>query len=169
MDSQREKYITATKGLVDALKRETEDARQRFSQLGGLQLSKIMTTTIAEGVHLFLPTVAAYLKWLETVGVSTRKEMEELKKSFGDDEDVLKCAEELLAAETQFVELGAKFNEVVQEEEDKVCKLASISRIFLMCNGWLMLLYSAKFSWGAIFVIFYMVDQAVTKFSTHEN
>ena len=131
MDSQREKYIAATRGLVDILKRETEYARQRFSQLGGLQVSQMMSNIVAEGAHIFRPTVTGYLKWLETVGVSTRKEMEELKKSFGDDKDVLKCWEELLAAETQFVELGAKFNKVVQEEEDKVSKLNSITRIIV--------------------------------------
>ena len=64
--------------------------------------------------------MTAYWKWLHTVGVSTRNELEEVKKSFGDDKDVMKCTQELYAAETQFGEMLAKLNAAVQKEEDKV-------------------------------------------------
>ena len=46
--------------------------------------------------------------------------MEEIQKSFGDDEDVLRCTEELHAAERGFREIAAQLESIVQIEEDKV-------------------------------------------------
>ena len=117
-DSQREKFVVATKELVSTLNGVVEDATKKFSQMEGLQIPKIMSTKGYE--RMIRPTMTAYWKWLQAVGVSTRNELEEVKKSFGDDKDVLECMQELHATETQFSELRAKLDAVVQKEEDKV-------------------------------------------------
>ena len=46
--------------------------------------------------------------------------MEQLWSSFGDDEEVLKCVEELRAIESKYNELTAQADADVQKEEDKV-------------------------------------------------
>ena len=119
LDPQREKFIVATKELVDTLNGVVEESTKKFSQMGEHQIPKMMST-MAANEKIFRPTMAAYLKWLNTVGVSTRNELEEVKKGYGDDKDVLKCVQELNAVETQFGELATKLDAVMQKEEDKV-------------------------------------------------
>ena len=60
---------------------------------------------------------------MNAVGATTRQEMEELQKSFGDsDKDVSKCMQELQAVEDKFGELAAQLNAMLQKEEGKVQK-----------------------------------------------
>ena len=66
------------------------------------------------------PIWSAYWKWLNALGTTTRQEMAAIQKSFGDDEDVLKCTEELCAAEVGFRGVAAQLNTALQKEEDKV-------------------------------------------------
>ena len=125
MESQREKFITATKLLVDTLTRVVEAGRKEFTQIGGLQFSSIVphtsNATEAKGIRQIMePTWTGYWKWFETVGVSTRNEMEQLWNSFGNDKDVLKSVEQLHAAESKYNELTAEADVDVQKEEDKV-------------------------------------------------
>ena len=119
MDSQRETFVTATRELVDTLTGVVENAEKKFSQFGamGLMLPQMMSTRVR---HMFEPTTTAYWKWLEAVGVSTRKEAEALQQSFVDDEGALKCMQDLTAVESRFRELSSKMNAGVQKEEDKV-------------------------------------------------
>lgn len=122
MDSQREKYIAATKELAESLAKVVENAKKRFSQMpmGSSMFSMMMSKGMKRMAE---PIWTAYWKWLNALGVATRQEMEELQKSFGDDEDVSKCTEELHAAETGFHEIAAKLNTALQKQEDKVIKL----------------------------------------------
>ena len=122
MELQREKFISATKKLVDTLTRVVEAGRKEFTQIGGLQFSYIIPDSAdAKGIRQIIePTWTGYWKWLEEVGVSTRNEMEHLWSSFGNDEEVQKCVEELLAAESKYNELTAQADVDVQKEEDKV-------------------------------------------------
>ena len=124
MELQRERFITATKQLVDTLTRVVEAGRKEFTQIGGLQFSSIIphtpSATEARIRQIIEPTWTGYWKWFETVGVSTRSEMEQLWNSFGDDKDVLKCVEHLHAAESKYNELTAEADIDVQKEEDKV-------------------------------------------------
>jgi hypothetical protein len=120
-DSQRDKYIAATKELVETLGGLVESVKERFSQLlvpGSSQFSMIGITkgmmSIAD------PLWTAYWKWLNALGAKTRQEMEEIQKSFGDDKDILKCTEELHATEAGFREIAAQLDGIVQKEEDKV-------------------------------------------------
>ena len=69
------------------------------------------------------PIWSAYWEWLNALGVETRQEMEEIQKSFGDDKDVLKCTEELHAAEAGFHEMAGRLNAALQKQEDKVIQL----------------------------------------------
>ena len=120
MDSQREKYIAATKELVETLSRSFENTNKRLSQMGE---ASQLTAMIAQGKglgNMTYPIWDGYWKWMNDVGATTRKEVEELQKSFGDDKDVLKCTEELRAVEDKFGEMGTKVNAVLQKEEDKV-------------------------------------------------
>ena len=128
MELQREKFIRATKKLVDTLTRVVEAGRKEFTRIGGVQFSLIIPDSAdAKGIRQIIePTWTGYWKWLEEVGVSTRSEMEQLWSSFGDDKEVLKCVEELIAAESKYNELTAQANVDVQKEEDKV-QLASYS------------------------------------------
>ena len=123
MDSQREKYITATKELVETLSRVVENMNKRLSQVGvASQLTAMMTQ--GKSLHSMTdPIWNGYWKWMNAVGATTRQEMEELQKSFGDsDKDVLKCTQELQAVEDKFGELAAQLNAMLQKEEDKVQK-----------------------------------------------
>ena len=122
MELQREKFISATKELVDTLTRVVEAGRKEFTQIGGLQFSYFIPDSAdAKGIRQIIkPTWTGYWKWLEEVGVSTRNEMEYLWSSFGNDEEVQKCVEELLAAESKYNELTAQADVDVQKEEDKV-------------------------------------------------
>ena len=119
---QREKFISATKKLVDTLTRVVEAGRKEFTQIGGLQFSLIIPNTPGtKGIRQIIePTWTGYWKWLEEVGVSTRNEMEQLWSSFGDDQEVLRCVEQLHAAESKYNELTAQADTDVQKEEDKV-------------------------------------------------
>ena len=122
MDARREKFITATKELVDTLNRVVEAGRKEFERVGGMQFSLIAPSAAdAKGIRqIILPTWTGYWKWLNTVGVSTRNEMEQLWKSFGDDKDILKCVEQLHSAEKRYNELTAEADADVQNNEDKV-------------------------------------------------
>lgn len=122
MDVQREKFITATTELVETLTKVVESGRKEFSQIGGVQFSMIVPCAPeAKGIRqIILPSASGYWKWLEAVGVSTKKEMEKLWSSFGDDKEVLKCVKELHAIELQYDELTAEADVDVQKEEDKV-------------------------------------------------
>ena len=125
MDSQRDKFIAATKELVETLTRVVEVGRKEFRRIGGHQFSFIVppshSAEDAKGIRQIIePTWNGYWKWLKTVGVSTRSEMEELWNSFGDDKDVLGCVEQLHAVEVQYNELTAEADADVQKEEDKV-------------------------------------------------
>ena len=122
MEFQRETFISSTKKLVDTLTRVVEAGRKEFTQIGGLQFSYIIPDNAdAKGIRQIMePTWTGYWKWLEEVGVSTRNEMEQLWSSFGDDKEVLKCVEELHAAESKYNELTAQADVEVQKEEDKV-------------------------------------------------
>lgn len=122
MELQREKFISATKKLVDTLTRVTEVGRKEFSQIGGFQFSFIIPDTPGtKGIRQIIePTWTGYWKWFEEVGVSTRNEMEQLWSGFRDDKEVLKCVEQLHAAESKYNELTAQVDVDVQKEEDKV-------------------------------------------------
>jgi hypothetical protein len=122
MELQREKFISATKKLVDTLTRVVEAGRKEFTQIGGVQFSFIIPDSAdAKGIRQIIqPTWTGYWKWLEQVGVRTRSEMEQLWSSFGDDEEVLKCVEELREVESKYNELTAQADVNVQKEEDKV-------------------------------------------------
>ena len=126
MDLQREKFIAATKELVETLTRVVEAGRKEFSRIGGYHFSFIVppshSTQEAKGIRQIMePTWKGYWKWFKTVGVSSRSEMEQLWNSFGtDDKDVLGCVEQLHAAEAQYNELTAEADADVQKEEDKV-------------------------------------------------
>ena len=122
MESDREKFISATKKLVATLSRVVEAGRKEFTQIGGVQFSFIIPDqTDAKGIRQIVePTWTGYWKWLEETGVSTRSEMEQLWSSFGDDEEVLKCVEELRTIESKYNELTAQADADVQKEEDKV-------------------------------------------------
>ena len=120
-DSQRDKYIAATKELAETLGRLVEGAKERFSQLLVPGSSQFSMVEISKGImDMGEPLWSAYCKWLTALRVETRKEMEEIQKSFGDDKDVLKCTEELHAAEAGFREIAAQIDSIVQIEEDKV-------------------------------------------------
>lgn len=119
MDSQRDKYIAATKELAETLARVVENAKKRFSQMppGSSQFAMM----VSKGMKgMADPMWSAYWKWLNALGVTTRQEMEEIQKSFGDDKDVLQCTEELHTAETGFRGVIAQLNTALQKEEDKV-------------------------------------------------
>ena len=121
MDSHREKYIAATKELVETLSRSFEDANKWLSQVG--EASQVTAMMVAQGNGLrkmMTPIWNGYWKWMNDVGATTRREVEEFQKSFGANKDVLKCTEELKAVEDKFGELGTKVNAVLQKEEDKV-------------------------------------------------
>ena len=118
MDSQKEKFITATKELVGTVTKVVENVKKRFSQMGA---GPQFTMMAAKGLrNMVNPIWTGYWKYLDAVRVNTKQEVEELQKSFGDDKDVLKCVEELHAAEAQFGGLAAQLNAVIQKEEDKV-------------------------------------------------
>ena len=108
MESDREKFISATKKLVATLTRVVEAGRKEFTQIGGVQFSFIIPDqTDAKGIRQIVePTWTGYWKWLEETGVSTRSGMEQLWSSFGDDEEVLKCVEELRTIESKYNEFG---------------------------------------------------------------
>jgi len=99
-----------------------EAGRKEFTQIGGVQFSYIIPDIAdVKGIRQIIePTWTGYWKWLEEVGVSDRNEMEQLWNSFGDDDVVLKCVEELRAAESKYNELTAQANIDVQKEEDKI-------------------------------------------------
>ena len=122
MELQREKFISATKKLVDTLTRVVEAGRKEFTRIGGLQFSFIIPDSAdAKGIRQIIePTWTGYWKWFEEVGVSTRNEMEQLWSSFGDDKEVLKYVEELHVAESKYNELTSQVDVDVQMEEDKV-------------------------------------------------
>ena len=67
-----------------------------------------------------LPMWNGYFKWLSDLGVTTKKEAEELLNGFGDDKEVSECLEDLHKAEAGFRALAAKLNANLQKEEDKV-------------------------------------------------
>ena len=124
MATQREKFVVATKELVDSVTKVLENVNKRFGQIGA---SQFVTAIAGKGIHNVVdPLWTGYWKWLSAVGVTTREEMEELQKSFGDDKEVLKCTEELHTVEIQFAEFMAKLNAVVQKEEDKVLIIIAI-------------------------------------------
>ena len=119
--SQRDKYIAATKELAETLGRLVEGAKERFSQLMVPGSSQFSMIGISKGIiGMAEPLWTAYWNWLNALGVTTRKKMEEIQKSFGDDKDVLKCMEELHSAEAGFREIAAQLDSIVQIEEDKV-------------------------------------------------
>ena len=119
-DSKREKYIAATEELAQALGRMVENAKKMFGQMPPPGSSQFFAMT-SEGIKgMAEPLWTAYWKWMNDVGATTRQEVEELQKSFGDDKDVLKCTEELHAAEAGFRGLITQLDTVVQKEEDKV-------------------------------------------------
>ena len=122
MELERDKFIAATKELVETLTKVVEAGRKEFNQIGGFQFSLIVPNSPgAKGIRQIMgPTCNGYYKWLKTVGVGTRKEMEELWSSFGEDKDVLDCIENLHAAEAKYNELTAQADADVQREEDKV-------------------------------------------------
>ena len=120
-DCQRDKYIAATKELAETLGRLVEGAKERLSQLVVPGSSQFSMVEISKGIiGMAEPLWTAYWEWLNALGATTRKKMEEIQKSFGDDKDVLKCTEELHAAEAGFREIAAQLDSVVQIEEDKV-------------------------------------------------
>ena len=127
MDSQREKYIAATKELADSIGKVAENSKKKISHmpLGSSMVSMMMSKG---SKRMAEPIWSAYFKWLNTVGVETRQEMEELQKSFGDDKDILKCTEELHAAEAGIREIGAQLNTALQKQEDKVIKLLNAGK-----------------------------------------
>ena len=118
--SQREKYIDATKELAESLAKVVESVKERFGpemQLGSSQAYMM----VSEGMKgMTLPIWTAYWKWMNDIGATTRQEVEELQKSFGDDKDVLKCTEELHAIEAGFREIIIQLHHDLQKEEDKV-------------------------------------------------
>ena len=118
----RDRVVTATKELVDILTRVVEDGRKEFERVGGLQFAlKNPSVPDAKGIgQIIVPTFTGYWKWLNSVGVSTRSEMEQLWKSFGDEQDILKIVEQLRAAEKRFNELIEEADADVQRNEDKV-------------------------------------------------
>ena len=122
MELQRERFISATKKLVDTLTRVVEAGRKEFTRIGGLQFSFITPDSAdAKGIRQIIePTWTGYWKWFEEVEVSTRNEMEQLWSSFSDDKEVLECVEELHAAESKYNELTAQVDVDVQKKEDKV-------------------------------------------------
>ena len=127
-DSQREKYIAATTELAETLSRLLENAKKRFSQMppGSSQFG----TMVSKGIKgMSDPLWSAYWKWLNALGVTTQQEMEEIQKSFGDDKDVVKCTEELHAAEAGFHGYAAQLDTALQKEEDKV---TNNTKIFLL-------------------------------------
>ena len=128
MELQKEKFISATKKLVATLTRVVEAGRKEFTQIGGVQFSFIIPEQAdAKGIRQIMePTWTGYWKWLEESGVSTRKEIEQLWSSFGDDEEVLKCVNELHAAESKYNELTAQADADVQKEEDKVSLIVKV-------------------------------------------
>ena len=129
MDARREKFITSTKELVDTLTRVVEAGRKEFERVGGVQFSRTAPSAAdVKGIlEIIKPTCTGYWKWLETVGVGTRSEMEQLWKSFGDDQDILNIVEQLRAAEKRFNELTAEADADVQSNEDKVYNYKSCS------------------------------------------
>ena len=122
MDARREKFITATEELVDTLTSVVKAGRKELERVGGLQFSLISPIAAdAKGIRqLIRPPSVGYWKWFNTVGVSTRSEMEQLWKSFGDEQDILKIVEQLRAAEKRFNELIEEADADVQRNEDKV-------------------------------------------------
>ena len=122
MDARREKFITATEELVDTLTSVVKAGRKELERVGGLQFSLISPIAAdAKGIRqLIRPPSVGYWKWFNTVGVSTRSEMEQLWKSFGDDQGILKCVEQLHAAEKRYNELTVEADVDIQSNEDKV-------------------------------------------------
>ena len=122
MDDQREIYITATKKLAGTLGKLVENAKKKFSLMP--MGSSMFTSMMGKGIKgMAEPIWSAYWEWLNALGVETRQEMEEVQKSFGDDKDVLKCTEELHAAEAGFYEIAGRLNTALQKQEDKVIQL----------------------------------------------
>ena len=121
MDSKREKYIAATKELAETLAKTVENAKKRFSQMPTVGSSPHSAVMVAKGMRGAAESIwTAYWKWMSSIGAATRQEVDELQKSFGDDKDVLKCTEELHAAEAGFRGVAAQINTALQKEEDKV-------------------------------------------------
>ena len=118
-DSQREKYVTATTELAETLSRLVENAKKRFSQMspGSSQFAMMVSKWMKDMAD---PIWSAYWKWLNALGITTRQEMEEIQNSFGDDKDVIKCTEELHAAEAGFRGVAAQLNTALQKGENKV-------------------------------------------------
>ena len=125
-DSQREKYVAATTELAETLSRVVENAKKRFSQMppGSSQFAMMVSKWMKDMAD---PIWSAYWKWLNVLGIKTRQEMEEIQKTFGDDKDVVKCTEELHAAEAEFRGVAAQLNTALQKGEDKVTSYINIA------------------------------------------
>ena len=121
-DSRKEKYVTETRKVVAAMTKMVETAEKRFSILEGASklLPARMMASKAGSKNMAEPLWNSYYEWMTSVGVSSKKEMEELQKSFGDNQDALKCTKELHAVEAQFTEMMSRMNAMVQKGEDRV-------------------------------------------------
>ena len=119
MDSQGERFVAATEELTETLTEFVESRRQMLGQRpakSGLPFSAM----VLKGMNgMVEPMWNGYYKWMSVLGVTTRKEAEDLLKSFGD-EKVMKCIEELGAAEAGFRAFATHLDTTLQTEEDKV-------------------------------------------------
>ncbi len=64
------------------------------------------------------PTILGYRDWLKTVGVQTRKQMEELWEQFLDNKVVCDSVEALKQAENVFNAISVGVNKILQQDED---------------------------------------------------
>ena len=118
----RGQFLAATKQLITKLSSVIDNCAKEVEQDGAIKFSHRSHQEDKGMRQAVRPVFQEYFDWLSAVGVKTTKEMDELLASFGDDSEVLKCAEELTKEEQRFDAFMKQVDAVVEQDEDKVTK-----------------------------------------------
>ena len=135
----RRQFLAATKQLITKLSSVIDNCAKEVEQDGAVRFSHKSYQQDKGVRQATRPVLKEYTDWLTAVGVKNRKEMDELLASFGDDSEVLKCAEDLKKEEQRFDAFMKQVDAVVQQDEDKVTNYDTIilynNRLVLKCRA----------------------------------
>ena len=109
--------VSAVRKLAAGLARKVEDVRKKYnpSEMDWF----LNSDSRSDGVMGIYP-VGLYLDCLESVGVKTRAQLEEVWKELYKAEEVRECVEELLSAEENFDNFVEEVDKDLQSYEDSL-------------------------------------------------
>ena len=120
MEKQQQIFVDETQKITDVLKLAVAESSRQYEDVGAVQFSQNSGSHERGMRRLMEPVWQAYHDWFVSIGVKSRGEAEQLWKSFEPEEDVRRCAQELLQAEEAYNTFTKMVDVEIQLHENTV-------------------------------------------------